>query len=64
MGSVNLSPVDIPENSFEAENNIAFDPSKLDFSCQEKKVMSTVVAKMLKKYNIYLPTIWLLMQMD
>lgn len=64
MGPVNLSPVDIPENSFEAENNIAFDPSKLDFCCQEKEVMSTVVAKMLKKYNIYLTTIWLQMQMD
>ena len=49
MGSVNLSPIDINENSFETENNISFDPSKLDIYCPEKQVMSEAVVKMLKK---------------
>ena len=33
MGSVNLLPINILENSFETENDIAFDPSKLDLCC-------------------------------
>ena len=49
MGSVNLSPINILENSFETENDIAFDPSKLDLCCQEKEMMSTAIVKMLKK---------------
>ena len=32
LGSVNLSPIDIPENSFETKENVSFDPSKLDFA--------------------------------
>ena len=36
LGSVNLSPTDIPENSFETESNISFNPSKLDIDCREK----------------------------
>ena len=43
MGSVNLSPTYIPENSF--------DPSKLDVHCQEKDIMSMAVVKMLKKIS-------------
>ena len=42
-------PVDIHENSFETENGISCDPSKLDFHCQEKEVMTMAVVKMLKK---------------
>ena len=49
LGSVNLSPIDIPENSFETESNISFNPSKLDIDCQEKKIMFMAVVKMLKK---------------
>ena len=26
LGSVNLSPINIPENSFETENDVSFDP--------------------------------------
>ena len=51
LGSVNLSPIDIPENSFETESNISFNPSKLDIDCQEKKIMSMAVVKMLKKIS-------------
>ena len=51
MGSVNFSSIDIPENSFETENNISFDPSKLNLNYQEKKIMSMAVVKMLKKIS-------------
>ena len=37
MGSVNLLPIEIVESSFETEENVSFDPSKLDTSCPEKK---------------------------
>ena len=33
---VNQSPIYIPENSFETENNVCFDLLKLDVYCQEK----------------------------
>ena len=36
LGSLNASPIDIPENSFETENDISFDILKLDVHCQEK----------------------------
>ena len=49
MGSVNLSPIDINESSFEAENNVSFDPSKPDIYCPEKQVMTEAVVKMLRK---------------
>lgn len=51
LGSVNLSPIDIPENSFETDSNISFNPSKLDIDCQEKKIMSMAVVKMLRKIS-------------
>ena len=35
--SVNLMPTDIPEKSFEVEDGVAFDPSKLEISGDEKK---------------------------
>ena len=41
LGSINLSPIDVPENTFETENNVAFDPSKLDINCQEKRADDT-----------------------
>lgn len=47
--SVNLSLIDIPESSFETKENVGFDLSKLDFSGQEKEIMTKAVAKMLKK---------------
>ena len=46
MGSVNLSPI---ENTFETENNAAFDPSKLDINCPEKEVMTQTVVRMIQK---------------
>ena len=49
MGSVNLSPIDVLENTFEAENNVTFDPSKLDIKCPEKEVMTQAVVRMLQK---------------
>ena len=49
LGSVNLSLIDIPVNTFETKENVSFDPSKLDFACPEKEVMSRAVVKMLKK---------------
>ena len=50
LGSVILSPIDIPETAFEKKENVNFDPSKLDFSCLEKEIMTAAVVKMLKKY--------------
>ena len=49
MGSVNLSPTDIPENTFEIEDNVQFHSSKLDYICPEKEKITQVVVKMLKK---------------
>ena len=49
LGSVNLSPIDIPENSFQTEKDVSFNPSKLDVHCQEKEIMSKAVVKMLEK---------------
>ena len=46
LGSVNLSPI---ENTFETENNAAFDPSKLDINCPEKEVMTQTVVRMIQK---------------
>lgn len=45
MEFVNLSPIDIAESSFETEDGVSFDLSKLD----RKKTMTEAVAKMLKK---------------
>ena len=49
MGSINLLPIDIPEKRFEVEDNVHFDPSKLDYECPEKKKITQAVVKMLKK---------------
>ena len=49
MGSVNLSLIDVPENTFETENNVALDPSKLDMNCPEKEVMTQAVVRILQK---------------
>ena len=48
MGSVNLSPIDILEKNFDAED-VSFDQSKLDFECEEKQKISRTVVKMLKQ---------------
>ena len=48
MGSVNLNPIDIPEDSFEVEGG-KFDPSELDFYNSEKEKMREAVLKVLKK---------------
>ena len=44
-----MSPIDITENTFETENNISFDPAKLNIYCPEKELMSKALVKMLKK---------------
>ena len=49
MGSVNLTPIDLVETLFEAENGIAFNLAKLDITCDEKKVMTNAMVKMLKR---------------
>ena len=47
MGSINLTPIDIPENTFEVEDNVQFDPSKLDYECKEKEKITKAGVKML-----------------
>lgn len=37
MGSVNLMPIDIVEDSFEVEGNVSFDPSELDYENPQKE---------------------------
>ena len=49
MGSVNLTPIDITENTFEVEDNVQFDPSKLDYECKEKEKITKAKVKMPKK---------------
>ena len=49
MGFINLLPIDIPEKTFEAEDNVQSDPSKLDYECPEKEKITRAVVKMLKK---------------
>ena len=44
--SGNLIPIDILEKTFEVKGNMAFDPSKLDINCDEKKLMTEAVLKM------------------
>ena len=36
MNSVNLTPIDTAEKTFEVEDNIAYDPSELHISFDEK----------------------------
>ena len=49
MGSVNLVPIDILEDSFEIEEGIQFDPSKIDYENSEKEIMRKAVLKVLQK---------------
>ena len=49
MGSVNLSSIDISEKKIEVEENVLFDPLKLNFECPEKEKIARAVVKMLKK---------------
>ena len=52
MNFVNLTPIDIPKKTFEVEDNLAFDSSKLYISCdkkKKKKMMTNAVIKMFKK---------------
>lgn len=51
LGFVNVSPTDILEKRFETENNISFDPLKLDVNCPQKEIMSKAVIKILKKIS-------------
>ena len=46
MGSVNLLPIDIPEETFEVDG-IPFNPSKLDCDNPDKGKMTQAVVKML-----------------
>lgn len=48
IGSVNLNPIDIPEDSFKIEGG-KFAPSKLDFENSEKEKMQDAVLKVLEK---------------
>ena len=43
---------------------IGFDPSKLDITCEEKKLMAEAVLKMLKKLQIFHTRLWLRTPMD
>ena len=49
MGTVNLTPIDIPENTFEVEDNVQLDLSNLDYECKEKEKITKSVVKMLKQ---------------
>ena len=46
MGSVNLLPINIPEDTFEIDG-IPFDPSKPDYDNPDKEKMTQAVVKML-----------------
>ena len=48
-GSINLLRIDIPEKTFEVQDNVQFDPSKLDYDCPEKGKITKAVVKMLEK---------------
>lgn len=49
MGSVNLLPIDISEDSFEVENEVAFNPSKLEYENPDKEKLSEAIVKMLRR---------------
>ena len=49
MNSANLTLIYIPEKVFEVKDNITFDPPMLDINCEEKKLMTEAIVKMLKK---------------
>ena len=48
MGSVNLLPIDVSEETLEVDRML-FDPSKLDYNNPDKEKMTQAVVKMLKK---------------
>ena len=45
MGSVNLVSIDMPEDTFEVEGNIEFDPYKLDYEDPEKDKIKDLILK-------------------
>ena len=49
MGSVNLVPIDILEDTFEVEDGVEFDPYKLDRENSEKGTIKDSILKILKK---------------
>ena len=49
MGFVNLSPIDIAENSFDVQEGVSFDPSKLDVSYPEKTAITKAIVKTLEE---------------
>ena len=49
LGSASLKLIDITETSFETENDVFFNPKKLDLTCDKKRVMTNAFVKMLKK---------------
>ena len=48
MGSVNLLPIDVSEETLEVDRML-FDSSKLDYNNPDKEKMTQAVVKMLKK---------------
>lgn len=50
MGSANLLPSDISEDSFEVEGEVTFDPSELDYENLDKKKISEAVVEMLNRF--------------
>ena len=51
MGSLNILPIDIPEHTFEIEEGVQFDPSKLDYDCPGKEKIAKAVVKMIDFSN-------------
>ena len=49
IGSINLIPIDILEDSFEIGCGISFDPSKLDYDNPDREKMRKAVLNVLKK---------------
>ena len=41
-------PIDMVKKLFQVEDNIAFNPWKLDVSCNEKKLLTDAVSKILE----------------
>lgn len=64
FGFVNLLPIYIPKKTFELEEGISLDPSKLDTECTEKEKITRAAIKMFKKSQIYRMLIWLRKRVD
>ena len=56
LGSVNLSPIDVPVSSLETKENVVFDLSKLDFVSQEKEIMTGALLLKCSKKLLICPT--------